>query len=147
MDAIDAPNVDYDLDNHASVNRDDAPTIRSVLTIDNRDVSSTTVEETKSIYEIYQSTHRTETTEIMNNQFEKWILKLFNDPDNTRSRVCQCLVRNVAGLSEEESYMKMMHAHKHGEAIIGEYCQEHAEYYKEALVGSGLVCDIFPVEE
>lgn len=66
MDATDASKVDYDLDNHASVNRDDAPTIRSVLTIDNRDVSSTTVEETKSIYEIYQSTHRTETTEIMN---------------------------------------------------------------------------------
>jgi ATP-dependent Clp protease adapter protein ClpS len=41
----------------------------------------------------------------------------------------------------------MVHAHEHGEAIIEEYCQEHAEYYKEALTNSGLVCEIFPVDE
>ncbi|KAL3764960.1 hypothetical protein ACHAW5_006668 [Stephanodiscus triporus] len=78
--------------------------------------------------------------------FEKWVLKLSNDSDNTRSYVCQCLVQ-VAKLTEEESYHKMMQAHQHGEAIIGEYCKEHAEYYKEALTNSGLVCDIFPINE
>jgi len=78
--------------------------------------------------------------------FEKWVLKLSNDSDNTRSYVCQCLVQ-VAKLTEEESYHKMMQAHQHGEAIIGEYCKEHAEYYKEALTNSGLVCDIFPIDE
>jgi ATP-dependent Clp protease adapter protein ClpS len=78
--------------------------------------------------------------------FEKWVLMLSNDSDNTRSYVCQCLVQ-VAKLTEEESYHKMMQAHQHGQAIIGEYCQEHAEYYKDALTNSGLVCEIFPVDE
>jgi ATP-dependent Clp protease adapter protein ClpS len=78
--------------------------------------------------------------------FEKWVLMLSNDSDNTRSYVCQCLVQ-VAKLTEEESYHKMMQAHQHGQAIIGEYCQEHAEYYKDALTNSGLVCEIFPVNE
>jgi len=78
--------------------------------------------------------------------FEKWVLMLSNDSDNTRSYVCQCLVQ-VAKLTEEESYHKMMQAHQHGQAIIGEYCQEHAEYYKDALTNSGLVCEIFPVNK
>ena len=76
--------------------------------------------------------------------FNRWVLKLNDDQDNTRSYVCECLVR-VAKLTEEESYLKMMNAHQHGEAIIGEYCREHAEYYKEALTSSGLVCEIFPI--
>lgn len=76
--------------------------------------------------------------------FNRWVLKLNDDQDNTRSYVCECLVR-VAKLTEEESYLKMMTAHQHGEAIIGEYCREHAEYYKEALTYSGLVCEIFPI--
>ena len=76
--------------------------------------------------------------------FNRWVLKLNYDQDNTRSYVCECLVR-VAKLTEEESYLKMMTAHQHGEAIIGEYCREHAEYYKEALTSSGLVCEIFPI--
>jgi len=78
--------------------------------------------------------------------YEMWTLKLFDDESNTRSYICRCLVQD-AHLFEEDSYCKMMQAHKHGEAIIGEYCQEHAEYYKEALTSSGLVCDIFPVEQ
>jgi ATP-dependent Clp protease adapter protein ClpS len=76
--------------------------------------------------------------------FNRWVLKLNDDQDNTRSYVCECLVR-AAKLTEEESYLKMMTAHQHGEAIIGEYCREHAEYYKEALTSSGLVCEIFPI--
>ena len=76
--------------------------------------------------------------------FNRWVLKLNDDQDNTRSYVCECLVR-VAKLTEEESYLKMMTAHQHGEAIIGKYCREHAEYYKEALTSSGLVCEIFPI--
>ncbi len=139
--------ADFHLDNDANIEHEETPAMRAVLTtIDNRSTSSiTSVKKAQNIYEIYESTHLSD-SEIENHlYFEKWILKLFNDSDNTRSRVCQCLMKNT-GLSEEESYMRMMHAHKHGEAIIGEYCQEHAEYYKEALVGSGLVCDIFPVE-
>jgi ATP-dependent Clp protease adapter protein ClpS len=84
--------------------------------------------------------------EFDDDSFDKWVLKLSNDSDNTRSYVCQCLVQ-VAKLTEEESYHKMMQAHQHGEAIIGEYCKEHAEYYKEALTNSGLVCEIFPINE
>ena len=80
-------------------------------------------------------------------EYDKWwTLKLFNDSINTRSYICCSLVK-VAGLSETDSYQRMMQAHKHGESVIGEYCQEHAEHYKEALISSGLVCEIFPVEE
>ena len=84
--------------------------------------------------------------ELDDEQFERWTLKLFNDSSNTRSYICLTLVK-VAGLLEDESYHKMVQAHKHGEAIIGEYCQEHADHYKEALLSSGLVCEIYPVEE
>ena len=84
--------------------------------------------------------------EFDDDSFDKWVLKLSNDSDNTRSYVCQCLVQ-VAKLTEEESYHKMMQAHKHGEATIGEYCKEHAEFYKDALTNSGLVCEIFPINE
>ena len=81
-----------------------------------------------------------------NDAFEKWTLQLIDDSSNTRSYVCRCLVE-VAGLSEDESYRKMMQTHAHGDAVIGEYSQEHAEHYKEALMSSGLVCEIFSVEE
>ena len=78
--------------------------------------------------------------------FEKWELQLMDDSTNTRSYVCHCLVQ-LTGLSEEDSYSKMMHAHKHGKVVIGEYCREHAEHYKEALATSGLVCEIISAEE
>ena len=98
-----------------------------------------------SVKEIRKSRNMNE-NELNGSSFEKWVLKLLNDSVNTRSYVCRCLVQ-VAKLTEEDSYQKMVHAHLHGEAIIGEYCQEHAEYYKEALTNSGLVCEIFPVDE
>ena len=102
--------------------------------------SSTTIQERSNNY-------ANKSSELDDDEsYEMWTLKLFDDESNTRSYICQCLVQD-AHLFEEESYRKMMQAHKHGEAIIGEYCQEHAEYYKEALTGSGLVCDIFPVEQ
>ena len=84
--------------------------------------------------------------EHADDSFEIWELQLFDDSSNTRSYVCRCLVQ-LAGLSEEDSYSRMMHAHKHGKVAIGEYCREHAEHYKEALTTSGLVCEIIPVEE
>jgi len=103
--------------------------------------STTTIQERSSI-------HHTDKSELNDDDesYEMWTLKLFNDESNTRSYICRCLVQD-AHLFEEDSYCKMMQAHKHGEAIIGEYCQEHAEYYKDALTSSGLVCDIFPVEQ
>ena len=101
--------------------------------------SSTTIQEQSNNY-------ANKSSELNDESYEMWTLKLFDDDSNTRSHICRCLVQD-AHLFEEDSYRKMMQAHKHGEAIIGEYCQEHAEYYKEALIGSGLVCDIFPVEQ
>ena len=103
--------------------------------------SPTTIQERSSIYYADKSNEFND-----DKSYEMWTLKLFNDESNTRSYICRCLVQD-AHLYEEDSYRKMMQAHKHGEAIIGEYCQEHAEYYKEALISSGLVCDIFPVEQ
>ena len=84
--------------------------------------------------------------EVDGASFDKWLMKLNDDSVNTRSYVCRCLVQ-IAKLSEEDSYHKTIQAHLHGEAIIGEYCQEHAEYYKEALTNSGLTIEIFPVDE
>ena len=101
--------------------------------------STTTIQERSSNY-------ANKSSELNDESYEMWTLKLFDDESNTRSYICRCLVQD-AHLFEEDSYRKMMQAHKHGEAIIGEYCQEHAEYYKEALISSGLVCDIFPVEQ
>jgi len=103
--------------------------------------SSTTIQE--------RSSRHSNKSSVLNDDdesYEMWTLKLFDDESNTRSYICRCLVQD-AHLFEEDSYRKMMQAHKHGEAIIGEYCQEHAEHYKDALTSSGLVCDIFPVEQ
>jgi len=103
--------------------------------------STTTIQERSSKYADDKSSELND-----DESYEMWTLKLFNDESNTRSYICRCLVQD-AHLFEEDSYRKMMQAHKHGEAIIGEYCQEHAEHYKDALTSSGLVCDIFPVEQ
>ena len=120
------------IESHTLV-KDDTPVIFSS--------SSTTIQERPN-------NHADKSSELNddNESYEMWTLKLFNDESNTRSYICRCLVQD-AHLFEEDSYRKMMQAHKHGEAIIGEYCQEHAEHYKEALTSSGLVCDIFPVEQ
>ena len=104
--------------------------------------SSTAIQERSSIRHADKSSELNHDDE----SYEMWTLMLFDDESNTRSYICRCLVQD-AHLFEEDSYRKMMQAHKHGEAIIGEYCQEHAEYYKDALTNSGLVCDIFPVEQ
>ena len=103
--------------------------------------SSTTIQERSNNY-----ANKSSELNDDDESYEMWTLKLFNDDSNTRSYICRCLVQD-AHLFEEDSYRKMMQAHKHGEAIIGEYCQEHAEHYKDALISSGLVCDIFPVEQ
>jgi ATP-dependent Clp protease adapter protein ClpS len=84
--------------------------------------------------------------EQYNNEHDRYHLVLLNDAINTRSYVCRILVE-VTALSEAESYARMVHAHEHGEAIIGEYCMEYAEHYKEALVNNGLLCEIIPVTE
>ena len=103
------------------------------------------VDRDTNVYKSRQNRH-VESSEL-DDSFEKWTLQLFDDSSNTRSYVCRCLVQ-VAGLTEDESFRKMMRAHEHGKAIIGEYSsKEHAEHYKESLTSSGLDSDIFPVEE
>ena len=106
--------------------------------------SSVLADRETNLYKIHQ-VHHSNSSEL-SNVFEKWTMQLSNDSSNTRSYVCRCLVE-IAGLSEDDSYQKMMQAHEHSEVVIGEYSQEHAEHYKEGLTRSGLVCEIFPVEE
>jgi len=94
-----------------------------------------------------QQKHRQKHSEEQrNNEHDRYHLLLLNDAINTRSYVCRILVE-VTALSEAESYARMVHAHEHGEAIIGEYCMEYAEHYKEALLKHGLLCEIIPVTE
>ena len=99
------------------------------------------------IKERQQKKHRQKHSEEQrNNEHDRYHLLLLNDAINTRSYVCRILVE-VTALSEAESYARMVHAHEHGEAIIGEYCMEYAEHYKEALLNHGLLCEIIPVTE
>lgn len=99
------------------------------------------------IKERQQQKHRQKYHEEQrNNEHDRYHLLLLNDAINTRSYVCRILVE-VTALSEAESYARMVHAHEHGEAIIGEYCMEYAEHYKEALLNHGLLCEIIPVTE
>ena len=64
--------------------------------------------------------------------FDTWTTQLFNDSSNTRSSVC-CYLVELAGLTEGNSYRKMMQPHEYGDAVIVEYCQEHAEHYTRKL--------------
>ena len=109
------------------------------------DGGSSVVDGEISVEKIRKRRHLNE-HEVDGASFDKWLLKLNDDSVNKRSYVCRCLVQ-IAKLSEEDSYHKTMQAHLHGEAIIGEYCREHAEYFKEALTNSGLTIEIFPVDE
>ncbi|GMI20821.1 hypothetical protein TrCOL_g13621 [Triparma columacea] len=74
-----------------------------------------------------------------------WQLRIYNDSLNTREHVARCLVQ-VTGKSESEAYQLMMSAHKHGIAVVGIWMFEQAEAYKEALIQTGLVADITPME-
>ena len=74
-----------------------------------------------------------------------WQLRIYNDSLNTREHVARCLVQ-VTGKSESEAYQLMMSAHKHGIAVVGVWMFEQAEAYKEALIQTGLVADITPME-
>ena len=102
------------------------------------------VDRDTNVYKIHKSRHAD--VYELNDEIETWALQLSNDSTNTRGYICRCLVE-VAGLSEADSYGKMVQAHEHGEAIIGEYCQEHAEHYKNALLSSGMDCEIFPIDD
>jgi ATP-dependent Clp protease adapter protein ClpS len=112
---------------------------QSSITIEN----DTIIKERQRQQKHHQQQH---IEEQYNNEHDRYHLVLLNDAINTRSYVCRILVE-VTALSEAESYARMVHAHEHGEAIIGEYCMEYAEHYKEALVTNGLLCEIIPVTE
>ena len=112
---------------------------QSSITIEN----DTIIKERQRQQKHHQQQH---IEEQYNNEHDRYHLVLLNDAINTRSYVCRILVE-VTALSEAESYARMVHAHEHGEAIIGEYCMEYAEHYKEALVNNGLLCEIIPVTE
>lgn len=83
----------------------------------------------------------------LDDTYERWELRLFNDAVNTRSYICRSLVE-VTKLSEDESFLRMKCAHEQGEAVVAEYCcEEYAEHYKEALKSRGINCEIILVEE
>lgn len=113
---------------------------QSSITIEN----DTIIKERQRQQKHHQQQHIEE--QYNNEEHDRYHLVLLNDAINTRSYVCRILVE-VTALSEAESYARMVHAHEHGEAIIGEYCMEYAEHYKEALVNNGLLCEIIPVTE
>lgn len=77
---------------------------------------------------------------------EGWEVRIYNDGMNTREHVARSLVL-VVGMSERDGYQTMMHAHKHGMAIVGRWVYEVAEMYHEALKKKGIVCDLVPVDQ
>ena len=84
--------------------------------------------------------------EELDDNFEEWKLRLFNDSKNTRGYICRCLTQ-VVGVSESHSYHTMEKAHACGVSTVGVFRQEQAEFYKESLTNSGLCCEIVPVHQ
>jgi ATP-dependent Clp protease adapter protein ClpS len=89
------------------------------------------------------SSHQKSSQEGNNNEW--WELRLYDDNDNFDYYVAECLVK-VAGISELHAYRAMKTAHVAGEASLGTYAFEQAEWCKEALNSNGLVVDIFPLD-
>lgn len=83
--------------------------------------------------------------ESLTGRSEWWELKLFNDPENYDYYVAECLVK-VAQISELHAYRAMRAADTQGQAVIGTYSFERAEWYTDALKAKGLVVDMFPID-
>ena len=75
-----------------------------------------------------------------------FLLRLWNDPYNKREFVARCLAE-VCGKSDTESFQIMMHAHKQGMGVIGQYDFEIAELYLQSLKERSLLVDMIPVED
>ena len=76
---------------------------------------------------------------------EWWELRLFNDPENFDYYVTECLVK-VTQIPELHAYQTMKVADTEGQAVIGTYSFERAEWYTDALKTKGLAVDMFPVD-
>lgn len=77
--------------------------------------------------------------------FDMWELRLLNDSRNTKGYVARSLVQ-VIGLYEDDAYYTMRKAHEKGVALIGVFCREFAEHYRDSLARNGVDCKLFPVE-
>ena len=85
------------------------------------------------------------TTNPMDGPAEMWEVRLYDDPVNYMEYVASTLVK-VTGISELHAYRTMKQAHEKGEATVGEYDWERAEYYKATLQQKQLAVDIFPLD-
>jgi len=73
-----------------------------------------------------------------------WEIRVYNDEINTHEWVARCLVV-VAGATEWEAYLTTKIAHQEGEAHLGLYEKEVAEYYTQGLGQQGITVRMFPV--
>lgn len=76
---------------------------------------------------------------------EWWELRLYDDNVNYDYYVAECLVKTT-GLSELQAFRAMKAADVAGEACLGTFAFEQAEWCKEALTAKGLVVDVFPLD-
>lgn len=65
---------------------------------------------------------------------------------NKREFVARCL-NEVCGLGDGESFGIMMQAHQSGIAVVGNYAQEQAEFYRGRLLEEGLLVDMIPADD
>ena len=86
-----------------------------------------------------------EKEECLVGRSEWWELRLFNDPENFDYYVTECLVK-VTQIPELHAYQTMKVADTEGQAVIGTYSFERAEWYTDALKTKGLAVDMFPVD-
>lgn len=73
-----------------------------------------------------------------------WEIRVYNDEINTHEWVARCLVV-VAGATEWEAYQTTKLAHQEGEAFLGLYEKEVAEFYTQGLAQQGITVRMFPV--
>lgn len=73
-----------------------------------------------------------------------WEIRVYNDEINTHEWVARCLVV-VAGATEWEAYQTTKIAHREGEAFLGLYEKEVAEFYTAGLSQQGITARMFPV--
>lgn len=73
-----------------------------------------------------------------------WEVRVYNDNVNTHEWVAKCLVL-VAGATELQAYQTTRVAHQEGDAFLGLYEKEVAEFYTEGLCQQGIIVQMFPV--
>ncbi len=73
-----------------------------------------------------------------------WKVLLWNDDHNDMVYVVRSLLKSVPALSSRRAMAIMLEAHNRGKALVLTCPLEHAELYRDRLLGFGLTATIEP---